>query len=434
MSGVLLIRNAGQLLTLRGPQAPRRGADLNDLGLIRNGAVLIRDGSIEAAGLAAAIERLAGEARDVTEIDARGHLVMPGFVDSHTHLIHGPPRLLDYEMRIRGADYHQISEAGGGILASVKAVRAAAPEDLEAQARNAVRNFVRHGTTTVEAKSGYGLDETAELKTLVVAAAIDARPVDVVPTYLGAHLTPAEYKDNPDAYIQWMCEEMMPRIRRQRLATFADVYCDRGAFTVDQARRYLTGARKLEFELKIHAEQFQHTGATRLACELGAVSADHLEHADTDDAVALGRSSTIATLLPGSVFHLGLDRYAPARLLIESGAAVALATDFNPGTSPTCSMPLVLSLACTQMRMSPAEAISAATINGAHAVGRAESIGSLEPGKQADAIVLNAQDYREIPYSFGVNLVALLIKSGVVIYRQGEVVEAPAREKAADAR
>ncbi|HLM99211.1 MAG TPA: imidazolonepropionase [Bryobacteraceae bacterium] len=434
MSDALLIRNAGQLLTLRGPQAPRRGDSLGDLGLIRDGAVLIRNGSIEAAGPAAEVEQQASEEHDVTEIDARGCVVMPGFVDSHTHLVHGPPRLLDYEMRLRGADYHEISEAGGGILASVKAVRAAAPQDLEAQARSAVRNFVRHGTTTIEAKSGYGLDETAEFKTLVVVAAIDGQPVDVVATYLGAHIIPAEYKGNADAYIQWMCEEMMPRIRRQRLATFADVYCDRGAFTIDQARQYLTWAREQGLELKVHAEQFEHTGAVRMACELSATSADHLEQADADDAAALGHSSTIATLLPGSVFHLGLDRYAPARLLIENGAAVALATDFNPGTSPTCNMSLVLSLACTHMGMSPAEAISAATINGAHAVGRAESIGSLEPGKQADMILLNANDYREIPYWFGVNLVDLTIKRGVVIYRQGEVMETVARERAADAR
>src|ERR1700730_5980417 len=283
MSDALLIRRAGQLLTLRGNAEPRRGASLGDVGLIRDGAVLIRGNRMKAAGPADEVERLAAELKDVREIDAAGRVVMPGFVDSHTHLIYGHPRLLDYEMRIGGADYHQIAEAGGGILSSVKAVRAAAPEDLESQARRAVHQFARHGTTTIEAKSGYALDETGELKMLVVVAAIDGQPLDIVSTYLGAHLVPPEHADDPGKYVDWMCAEMLPRIRRQRLASFADVYCDRGAFTVDQSRQYLECARELGLDLKIHAEQFTHTGAARLAVELGAVSADHLEQADADD-------------------------------------------------------------------------------------------------------------------------------------------------------
>jgi len=407
---------------------------LSDIGIVADGAVLITDGVIEAAGAAEDVERAASGADHVVELDAGGRVVMPGFVDSHTHLVFSQPRVLDYEMRIAGADYHKIAEAGGGILSSVKAVRTAAPEELETQASRAIQNLVRHGTTTVEAKSGYGLDENAELKTLVVLAAIDGQLLEIVSTYLGAHLIPPEHAENPDGYINWMAREMMPRIRRQKLASFADVYCDQGAFTIEQARRYLAAAREAGFQLKIHAEQFTHTGAARLAVELEAASADHLEQADHEDAVALGNSSTVATLLPGSVFHLGLDRYAPARLLIEKGAAVALATDFNPGTSPTCSMPMVLSLACTQMRMSPAEAISAATINGAHALRRGHQLGSLDPGKQGDVILLNATDYREIPYYFGVNLVAVTIKRGVVIYQQGQVSSGTAKESAADAR
>ncbi len=434
MSESLLIRRAGQLVTLRGPEGARRGAALSDIGIVPDGAVLITDGMIEAAGAAEDVERLAAGADNVIELDAGGRVVMPGFVDSHTHLVFSQPRLLDYEMRIRGADYHQIAVAGGGILSSVKAVRNAAPEELETQARRAIQNFARHGTTTVEAKSGYGLDETAEMKTLVVLAAIEGQPLEIVSTYLGAHVIPPEHAKDPDGYIDWIAREMMPRIRRQKLASFADVYCDEGAFTIEQARRYLLAAREIGFQLRIHAEQFSHTGAARLAVELEAASADHLEQADHEDAVALGNSSTVATLLPGSVFHLGLDRYAPARSLIENGAAVALATDFNPGTSPTCSMPMVLSLACTRMRMSAAEAICAATINGAHALRRGHLMGSLDPGKQGDVILLNATDYREIPYHFGVNLVATTIKRGVVIYQQGQVSDANAKESAADAR
>jgi imidazolonepropionase len=434
MSESLLIRRAGQLLTLRGPEGARRGAALSDIGVVSGGAMLITDGVIEAAGAAEDVERLAAGADNVVELDAGGRVVMPGFVDSHTHLVFSQPRLLDYEMRIRGADYHQIAEAGGGILSSVKAVRTAAPEELETQARRAIQNFVRQGTTTVEAKSGYGLDETGEMKTLVVLAAIDGQPIEIVSTYLGAHVIPPEHAKDPDGYVDWMGREMMPRIRRQKLASFADVYCDQGAFSIEQARRYLSAAWELEFNLKIHAEQFSHTGAARLAVELVAASADHLEQADHEDAVALGRSSTVATLLPGSVFHLGLDRYAPARSLIENGAAVALATDFNPGTSPTCSMPMVLSLACTRMRMSPAEAICAATINGAHALRRGHLMGSLDPGKQGDVILLNATDYREIPYYFGVNLVAITVKRGAVIYQQGQVSSGTPKENAADAR
>lgn len=431
MSESLLIRRAGQMLTLRGPNEPRRGPALAELGIITGGAILIRDGVIAGAGPASEVEAL-DDARGVREIDAAGRVVMPGFVDSHTHLVHGSPRLLDYEMRLRGADYHEIAQAGGGIQSTVRSVRAAAPEDLEAQAHRALRDFARHGATTLEAKSGYGLDETAEFKTLVVLAALDGRPLDIVPTYLGAHVVPPEYADKPDAYVDWMCTEMLPRIRQRRRAVFADIYCDRGAFTLEQSRRYMQAAHAAGLGLKVHAEQFTHTGVAQLAAELGAASADHLEQADENDAAAFAAASTIATLLPGSVFHLGLDRYAPARMLIDRGAAVALATDFNPGTSPTCSMPMILSLACTQMRMSPAEAISAATINGAHAIGRADRIGSLEIGKQADILIVNATDYRELPYYFGVNLIAMTIKRGAILYEQASIADDKAQERAAD--
>jgi imidazolonepropionase len=318
-----LIRGGRQLLTLRGDSGPRRGAALRELGIVANGAVLIKDGFIVDAGPARRIEKLP-EARRAREIDAAGRVVMPGFVDSHTHLVFGRPRLADYEMRLAGASYAEIAAAGGGILSSVAAVRGMSAAQLEAQARASLAVMARHGTTTVEAKSGYGLDEAGELKTLRVLAKLN-----VVPTYLGAHIPPPEYRGKADAYIEWMAAEMLPQIRRRKLARFVDIYCDEGAFTLAQSRRYLERARGLGFGLKNHAEQFARTGAARLAVELEAVSADHLEQAGEEDIRALAQSNTIATLLPGSVFHLGLRTYAPARALIEAGAAVALATDFK---------------------------------------------------------------------------------------------------------
>jgi imidazolonepropionase len=405
-----LIRGARQLLTLRGDRGPRRGAALRELGIIPDGAVLIKDGLIVDAGPGRRIENLAA-ARGAREFDATGRVVMPGFVDSHTHLVFGRPRLTDYEMRLTGASYADIATAGGGILSSVQAVREMSAAKLETQARAHIEAMALHGTTTLEAKSGYALDNAGELKTLRLLNKLNSDPLDVVPTYLGAHITPAEYSGKPDAYIDWITAEMMPQIHRRKLARYVDIYCDDGAFTLEQSRRYLEHARRLGFGLKIHAEQFARTGAARLAVELEAVSADHLEQASEEDIRALGQSNTIATLLPGSVFHLGLRTYAPARALISAGAAVALATDFNPGTSPTYSMQMVLSLACTEMRMTPAEAIAAATINGAHALGLAHRVGSLEPNKQGDVLILNAEDYRELPYYFGTNNVHTTIKT-----------------------
>jgi imidazolonepropionase len=409
-----LVRRAGQLLTLRGGRGPRRGNGLGDLGLVRDGAVLIKDGIIVDAGPRRRIERLP-DARRAREIDAGGRVVMPGFVDSHTHLIFGRPRLVDYEMRLAGATYAEIAAAGGGILSSVEAVRSLSTARLRSQGRAFLAAMARHGTTTLEAKSGYGLDEVSEIKTLRVLASLDGEPLEIVPTYLGAHVPPPEYPGRTDAYVDWMAAEVMPKIRRRKLARFVDVYCDAGAFTLDQARCHLENARRLGFDLKVHAEQFSRSGAARLAVEMGAASADHLEQAGEEEVWALANSDTIATLLPGSVFHLGLRCYAPARALIEAGAAVALATDFNPGTSPAYSMQMILSLACTEMRMSPAEAITAATVNGAHAIRRAGRIGSLETGKQADLIVLNVADYRELPYYFGTNNVHLTVKRGVIL-------------------
>ena len=413
----ILIRHAGQLLTLAGPPGARRGMASRDLGVVANGAVLVDAGRIVSAGPEAMVERLAG-ARAVREIDARGRVVMPGFVDCHTHLVFGPPRLNDFEMRLGGADYPAIAAAGGGILSTVRGVRSASAAALAALTRPRLEGFARPGTTTLEAKSGYALDEEGERKTLGLLRDLDGRPLDIVATYLGAHMTPPEYEARPDDYIDWMIRDMLPAVREQRLAEFVDVYIDRGGFTLDQARRYLIAARSHGFGLRVHAEQFTRTGAARLACELGAASADHLEQATAEDADALARSETVATLLPGSVFHLALPRYAPGRLLIDRGAAVALATDFNPGTSPTCSLPMVIALACRMMMMTIAEAITAATVNAAAALRRSRRVGTIEPGNDADLIILNAEDHRELAYWFGVNPVALTMKRGRVIYEE----------------
>ena len=403
MKDTILLHGARQLLTLRGPAGPRRGAGLEEMGIIQDGALLIREGRIFAVGQGRRVENLA-EARDAVEIDATRRVVLPGFVDSHTHLISGPPRL-----------------AGEGLSSSVTAVRAIPSQTLERQARLLIGKFLRHGTTTLEAKSGYGLDRTGEMKSLRVLAKLGHSCPDVIPTYFGAHAVPPEYTVRPHEYVDWMCEAMLPLIRRRKLARFVDVCCGREAFRIDDARRYLESARDLGFGLKIQAEQFSHSGGARLAVELGAISADHLVHADSADVALLARSSTIATLLPGPVFHLGLDRYAPAKDLIAQGAAVALATGYNPITSPTCNMQMVLSLACARMQMSPAQAIAAATINGACAIGCDDQVGSLESGKCADLTLFDVSDYREIPYHFGVNLVAMTMKRGKILYREQEV-------------
>jgi imidazolonepropionase len=416
----ILIRGARQLVTLHGPKGPRRGAAAHELGIIQDGSILISNGLVECAGPTRRVENLA-EARTATEIDAAGRIVIPGFVDCHTHLVSGAWRLADYETRIAGADYRQVAAAGGGVLSSVRAVRDLPGKHLAWRARQCAETMLRHGTTALEAKSGYGLDEAGELKSLRVATALDGKPLDIVSTYLGAHAVPTEYEGRADDYVDWMCTYMLPLIRRRKLARFVDVCCDRGTFAAQQARRYLEAAKALGFGLRIHAEQFSNSAGIRLAVELGAVSADHLVHADSTDVDLLAQSETIATLLPGAVFHLGSDRYPPARALLDRGAAVALATGFNPGTSPTSSMPMILSLACANMRMTPAEALTAATLNAAHTVGLAHKIGSLEPGKQADLLVCDVPDYREIPYRFGVNLVHTVMKRGEIVYEQSRV-------------
>jgi imidazolonepropionase len=418
VSGSLLITGASQLLTLRG-SGPRRGNALSELAVIHDGALLVRDGLILAVGTRKVVERLP-ESRTAEKLDLDGRVVLPGFVDSHTHLVHAASRSEEYELKIHGASYEEIARKGGGILNSVKKLRAATAASLEGRALEALRRFAEHGTTTIEAKSGYGLDVASELKILQLHRQLaTGQPIEIVSTFLGAHVVPAEYRaksDGSERYIRLLIEKMLPEVAAAGLAEFCDVFCDRGAFTRAQSRRVLQAGLDLELAPRLHAEQLTRTGATQLAVQVGAASCDHLEQVNAADIRALGKSDTVATLLPGCDFHLGLKEYAPARALIDAGAIVALATDYNPGTSPTLSMPMILSLACTQLRMTPAEAITAATINGAYALRRGERIGSLDVGKQADFAAFDVADYREIPYYFGVNTCALTVKRGRVIH------------------
>jgi imidazolonepropionase len=417
----LLITGASQLLTLRG-RGPRRGKALSSLGIVKNGALLLRDGRIAAVGTQASVEPLP-EARVAEKLDIEGRVILPGFVDSHTHLVHAASRAEEYELKIAGASYEEIARKGGGILNSVKKVRAATSEALKGRALATLREFAAHGTTTIEAKSGYGLDVTSELKILGLHKELQQQqPLEIVSTFLGAHVVPAEYRGSPGGpqrYVSLLIHRLIPEVAERKLAEFCDVFCDRGAFSRGQAEQVLEAGVRHGLAPRIHAEQLTRTGATQLAIELGAASCDHLEQVNSADIRALGKSKTVATLMPGCDFHLGLKQYAPARGLIEAGAIVALATDYNPGTSPTLSMPMILSLACAQLRMTPAEGLVAATINGAYALRREKEIGSLEVGKFADIGVFEVEDFREIPYYFGVNKCWMTIKRGEILFRAG---------------
>lgn len=412
-----LITGCSELLTLRGP-VPRRGRALSDLGIVRDGALLVRNDRVLAVGPRKKIERHK-EARHAEKLDLGGRVVLPGFVDSHTHLVFPASRAEEYEQRIAGKTYEEIARSGGGIRSTVDALRKATAKALYDRAGVHLREFAAHGTTTLEAKSGYGLDWQSEVKILcVLQQQHQDQPIDIFQTFLGAHVVPHEFRKRPDAFVDLLVRGWIPTVATAGLAEFCDVYCDRGAFTVQQARRILMTGRACGLVPRIHAEQFAHTGAAKLAIEVEAASADHLEQIDRADIRALALSNVVCTLLPGCCFHLGLSKKAPARDLIESGAIVAIATDFNPGTSPTVSMPMILSLACTQLRMTPAEAVAAATINPAYSLRQHGRVGSLEPGKYADLAAFDVADHREIPYYFGVNLCSLTMKRGSVIHSQ----------------
>ncbi len=415
----LLVEHAAELVTVAdGHPGPFAGPRQAELGIVRDGALAAGpDGRILAVGPTAAVRGAAEPAPGARVLDARGRCVLPGFVDAHTHAVFAGDRAEELAERLRGADYLAILAAGGGILSTVRATRAASEEALLTRAAGFLDEMLRHGTTSVEIKSGYGLSVTDELKLLRVARRLGERgPQTVVATVLGAHAVPPEWRHHPDGYVALVTDELLPRVAAEGLARFCDVFCEHGVFTVEQSRRVLAAGLRLGLRPKLHAEQKSAFGGTRLAAELGAVSADHLEHATPEDAAALAATGTVAVLLPGAAFVLGEERQAPARALVEAGVPMALATDFNPGTCPIVSLPLVLGLACLRRLLTPAEAVVAATRNAAHAIGLGDERGSLEVGKRADLVVLDAPSHGHLPYWFGRNLVQAVVKDGRVVW------------------
>lgn len=412
--------NIGQLLTLRSASrksGPRRGSDLKELGIIKDAAVLSVGGKIVSVGATKDALRdpwIRKNRKQITEIDCTGKVVVPGFVDSHTHPVFVSPRLVDFEKRIEGASYEQIAVAGGGIRSSLEGVRKADKKALKAKVLTVLQEMTAYGTTTVEAKSGYGLTLESELKSLeAVKEAAAAWPGTVVPTLLGAHVVPKEFQGCSQKYVESVCIEMIPQVAKRKLAQFVDVFCDKGAFTAEETAQIFDSAKKHGLSVRAHMGQLSETGLEPFL-RFDPASFDHMDHVSESDVAALAKHDTVATLVPGANYFLGLKTYPDARRLIDAGVPVALATDYNPGTSPTISMPMAMSLACTHMKMSPAETVAAATINGAWALRLADRKGSIEPGKDADLAVFDVKDYREIPYWFGANHCALTVMNGVL--------------------
>ncbi len=416
----LLIHSAAQLVTCASAEGPKRGPALADAGEIANGAIAVAAGLIVAVGTS---DDLRGQYQAATEIDASGQGVCPGFVDAHTHLVFAGDRTREFEAKLRGASYMEILQAGGGILSTMHATRAASPEELAHQSRVRLREMSRLGTTTVEIKSGYGLDTASEIKILAAAAALaDGGFCEVVPTFLGAHAVPPPYQGRSDDYTRLVIEEMLPAAiewhSRSPLAAqpfFCDVFCEPGAFDYAQTAAILAAAQAYGLPLKLHADEFVTQGGVPLAVARGATSVDHLDVTPPAAVAQLAASDTVAVVLPAVNFHLGSTHYADARGLIAAGAALALATDANPGSAPCLSLPLVMAIACRYQKLSPAEALNAGTINAAHAIGLGHRLGSLEAGKQADLLIADAPDYRHLAYWFGHNLVRQVYKRGVLV-------------------
>ena len=416
MAKTLLLKNAAELVTCRG-HAPKCGPAMQDIGIVEDGALWLEDGIIRKVGATDEILSDIAEPPDAV-IDASGRCVLPGFVDPHTHFLFAGHRAEEFSWRLRGDTYMDIMERGGGIINSVRATRQASADELLAIGQRRLDSMLSFGVTTVEGKSGYGLDAATELKQLTVMAELDRKhPVEVVRTFMGAHAVPAEYKGRTDEFVDYLLQDVLPLVAEQRLADFCDVFCEKGVFSVEQSRLLLTAAQSLGLQAKVHADEIVTLGGAELAAELGALSAEHLLHASDAGIRRMAETGVIAVLLPATAFCLR-EPYARARFMIDSGVPVALATDFNPGSCFSESIPLVIALAALYMQMTPAEIVTALTINAAAAVGRADRIGSLEAGKQGDFVLLDHPSHLYLPYHAGVNCVATVVKRGEIVYER----------------
>lgn len=416
----LLIHNIGTLITMQGSRAARQGSEMSEVAAVRNGAVAIRDGIIVFAGREdEVLSQLAGiniERRH----DAQGLLVTPGLIDPHTHLVHGGSREHELALKLRGVSYLDILAQGGGILSTVRSTRQASEEELFAKAQKSLDIMLSQGITTAEAKSGYGLTPEDELKQLRVIQKLNQEhPVDLVPTFLGAHAVPEEYRGRSHEYIKLVIEQMLPEVKRQGLAEFCDVFCEHGVFSVKESEQILLAAKAMGFGLKIHADEIEPMGGAQLAGKLGCISAEHLIAATDEGLEAMRQAGVIAVCLPATSFNLRLKHHARARRMIEMGLAVALSTDYNPGSSPTESLQLVMTLGCLNLGMTPEEVLTAVTINAAHAIGKADAVGSLEAGKLADLVIFKAENLAYLPYHFGINHVHTVFKRGNIVVSDG---------------
>jgi imidazolonepropionase len=421
----IFIRNASQLVTLQGSShAPLVKEAMSELGIIENGSVWIESGVICAVGKDEVLfEKYKERLGEVEVVDASGKLVTPGLVDPHTHLVFAGSRENEFNMRLQGATYMEIMNSGGGIHATTRRTKTASHEELFKESFERLNQFLRHGVTTVEAKSGYGMEWETELKQLEVAKLLNEKHViDIVPTFMGAHAVPKEYKENPDVFVDLLIDEMIPKVAEMELAEFNDVFCEHGVFTPEQSRRILEAGKRHGLIPKIHADEIEPYEGAELAAEVGAISADHLLRASEKGMKAMAEKGVVGVLLPGTAYFL-MAESANGRKMIDLGVPVALSTDCNPGSSPTVSLPFIMNLGCLKMGMTPAEVITAATINAAHAINRGREIGSLEVGKKADITIFNVDNYMKLQYSYGVNHTHTVVKSGKVVVKGGQLLE-----------